>query len=353
MTHSGAAMKGGEAPPVSAGARASAPSPAVEQAAEKKKARRRSGAGIVTGLLGIVCALFGMLIAPALFLPLAIAFSAVALVRSLAIFNIVGVLIAAVACILTVVGMVLFPLGAIRTPRMATAEQPKVAVMPTADVTHQSAPGLTPKATEPGADAGSLSLPPSPPAPEPQAASAAPSQAAQPEVAPIRAPPEAIPPEAAKPREEAPPAAAEQNSPPKAPPLQQTLEKELPEPPPQAAAVVPDPVKPTPAAEAPKPEPTPATAPAATPVPVHEAAKGDSPAWPENRTEQTKVIQVLLRDLDFYHGTTNGTFGPATRAAICLYLVTYDEKGECEPSKALFDSLQKRRANANVGSAPR
>jgi hypothetical protein len=65
------------------------------------------------------------------------------------------------------------------------------------------------------------------------------------------------------------------------------------------------------------------------------------------------LIQVLLRDLNFYHGTTNGTFGPGTRAAICLYLVTYDEKGECEPSKALFDSLQRRRAQSPAHGAPR
>ncbi|MBS0219342.1 MAG: hypothetical protein JSR91_01250 [Proteobacteria bacterium] len=310
----------------------------------------------MTGLLGIVCALLGMLVAPSLLLLLAIAFSAVALVRSLAIFNIAGILVAAMACILTVVGMVLFPLGSTRAPGMAMAAgQSQVAVVPPADVTQQPAPGLTPKATDSAVAAGSLSLPSSPPAPEPQAVSADPSQAAQPEVAPTRAPPEAIPAETAKPREEAlPAAAAESSPPPNTPPHQQTLDEALPEPPPQAAAVVPDPIKSNPAAEAPKTEePVPVTAPATTPVPVREAAKVNSPVWPESRTEQTKAIQVLLRDLDFYHGTTNGTFGPATRAAICLYLVTYAEKGECEPSKALFDSLQKRRANANVGSAPR
>jgi hypothetical protein len=107
---------------------------------------------------------------------------------------------------------------------------------------------------------------------------------------------------------------------------------------PPKAAAAPEPLKP--AAEPPKSA-------------AADATNANLQAWPENRTDQTRAIQILLRDLNFYHGTTNGTFGPGTRAAICLYLVTYDEKGECEPTKALFDSLQKRKASPNVGNAPR
>jgi peptidoglycan hydrolase-like protein with peptidoglycan-binding domain len=38
-----------------------------------------------------------------------------------------------------------------------------------------------------------------------------------------------------------------------------------------------------------------------------------------------KAIQILLRDLGFYGGTTYGTLGPATRAAIRKFQLAADE----------------------------
>jgi len=300
----------------------SAPSPAAVGNPKKEAASRRtSGAGALTGLLGIVCAFLGVLSAPSLFLPLAVAFSAFSLLRSLAVLSFVGTIAAALSCIFTVVGLVLFPWGTEEGGRAAAAAASSA--IPAAT----NAPGVPvvpAKPAEPDAATGTLSMPPQP----------APPPAPKSDAAPTVSPPTKIKPSPA------PSSAALSESPPTA-----RLEDSLPEPPPPAAAIVPD----TPAS-APTPTPLEAEKPAET----SKAAKTvDLQPWPESRTEQTKAIQILLRDLDFYHGTTNGTFGPATRAAICLYLVTYNEKGECEPTEALFESLQKRRAATNVGSAPR
>lgn len=328
MTRLGAAMDGKGDFSFSAGgsetsdaSRVSALPPAAGGDPKKETASRRtSGAGALTGLLGIVCALLGVVSAPSLFLPLAVAFSAFSLLRSLAVLSLLGTVAAALSCILTVVGLVLFPWGIEEGGRAAAASS-AVPAAATSPVT----PVVPVKPAEPDAATGTLSMPP------PTAPPTAPRSEAAPPVSP--------PAEAAKPAP-APSSAALSESPP-AP----RLEDALPEPPPPAAAVVPD----TPASTA-----TPTPLEAEKPAETSKAAKTvDLQPWPESRTEQTKAIQVLLRDLDFYHGTTNGTFGPATRAAICLYLVTYNEKGECEPTEALFESLQKRRAATNVGNAPR
>jgi hypothetical protein len=300
----------------------SAPSPVAEKPVVEKEPkaasgrRRTSGAGVLTGLLGIVCALLGVVSAPSLFLPLAVAFSAFSLLRSLAVLSVLGTVAAALSCIFTVVGLVLFPWGTEEGGRAAaaaassavpaTAKPASVLVVPT-------------RPAEPEAATGALSMPPQPALPP----------APKPEATPSPSKSEAAPPAEAKPAPAPSSSAASSEG-----PVTPRLEDALPEPPPPAAAVVPD-------MPASRPTPLEAEKPAEEP----KAAKAVAmQPWPENRTEQTKAIQILLRDLDFYHGTTNGTFGPATRAAICLYLVTYDEKGECEPSEALFDSLQKRRA---------
>lgn len=95
-----------------------------------------------------------------------------------------------------------------------------------------------------------------------------------------------------------------------------------------------------PAAEEPKPmvvtEPKPALA--------EDAPKVDLKPWPSSRTDQTREVQILLRDLDLYHGTTNGTLGPATRAAIRQFQLTCGEADTGEPTEELFDALQKKRA---------
>jgi peptidoglycan hydrolase-like protein with peptidoglycan-binding domain len=59
-----------------------------------------------------------------------------------------------------------------------------------------------------------------------------------------------------------------------------------------------------------------------------------------------KAIQSLLRELKFYRDALDGDPGPATRAAIREYQRAYGEKETGEPSKALFDSLQEKRAPA-------
>lgn len=68
----------------------------------------------------------------------------------------------------------------------------------------------------------------------------------------------------------------------------------------------------------------------------------DPAIWPADRTEQAKAIQILLRDLGFYGGTTYGTLGPATRAAIRRFQVAADQAETGEPSEMLFESLTKR-----------
>jgi peptidoglycan hydrolase-like protein with peptidoglycan-binding domain len=68
--------------------------------------------------------------------------------------------------------------------------------------------------------------------------------------------------------------------------------------------------------------------------------------WPTDRTDQAKAIQILLRDLGFYSGTTYGTVGPATRAAIHKFQLAADEAETGEPSEMLFESLKKKCASA-------
>lgn len=366
MTHAGAAREEGDGPPFPTGVVSTSGishpsvSPAPADGVREKKptgTRPASGAGALTGLLGIVCALLGIVAAPALFLPLAVAFSAISLTRSLGTLGVAGTIAATLSCALTVVGLVLYPWGVEEGPRTATtASRPAPATASQASV-RPPAPAAPPenalpsKPVEESPATGSLSLPPSV-VPEPAAIPATPPKKEE----AGQTPPPAIPPAASEPKEK--------------------LEDALPDaPPPAAAVVVPAPAAMTPAAAAdapkapappvdtmPKAPPPPADAASKAAPPPPDASKATPPAdgakvdlqpWPENRTEQTKLIQVLLRDLNFYHGTTNGTFGPGTRAAICLYLVTYDEKGECEPSKALFDSLQRRRAQSPAHGAPR
>ena len=68
--------------------------------------------------------------------------------------------------------------------------------------------------------------------------------------------------------------------------------------------------------------------------------------WPTDRTDQAKAIQILLRDLGFYSGTTYGTVGPATRAAIRKFQLVVDEAETGEPSAMLFESLKKKCASS-------
>ena len=73
----------------------------------------------------------------------------------------------------------------------------------------------------------------------------------------------------------------------------------------------------------------------------------DPGLWPSDRTSQIKIIQLLLRDLGFYSGTTYGTMGPATRAAIAKFQLAANEAETGEPNEALFVALKKKCAPAS------
>ena len=92
--------------------------------------------------------------------------------------------------------------------------------------------------------------------------------------------------------------------------------------------------------EAAKSEPA---APAAEkPEPPKSTCTTDVGAWPADRTDQAKAIQILLRDLGLYGGTTYGTVGPATREAIRKFQLAAGEAETGEPSETLFEQLKKK-----------
>lgn len=122
---------------------------------------------------------------------------------------------------------------------------------------------------------------------------------------------------------------------------------------------------------APKPTATPAPPSAPAPAPPGEASVGEPPAapadksaladksapaksrcvgdaapWPDDRTEQGKAIQGLLRDLGLYDGTVYGTVGPTTRAAIRKFQLATGQPETGEPDQALFESLKRRCVSA-------
>ena len=78
------------------------------------------------------------------------------------------------------------------------------------------------------------------------------------------------------------------------------------------------------------------------PAPPAGPCTPDLAAWPADRTGQVKVIQTLLRDLGFYTGTTYGTMGPATRAAIGKFQLAASEAETGEPTEMLFEQLRKK-----------
>ncbi|MBY0318620.1 MAG: SEL1-like repeat protein [Reyranella sp.] len=79
-----------------------------------------------------------------------------------------------------------------------------------------------------------------------------------------------------------------------------------------------------------------------------EPAKADAAAptqdtWPSAPADQVKVIQTLLRDLNFSREAPDGVLGPATRSAIRDYERSLGIAQTGEPSKTLFDSLKEMR----------
>ncbi len=82
--------------------------------------------------------------------------------------------------------------------------------------------------------------------------------------------------------------------------------------------------------------------------PSKTECKVDLTRWPTDRSDQAKAIQILLRDLGFYRGTTNGTAGPATRTAIREFQATAGDAETGEVTEGLFEALKKKcAASAN------
>ena len=82
------------------------------------------------------------------------------------------------------------------------------------------------------------------------------------------------------------------------------------------------------------------------PEPRKTTCTADVGRWPADRTDQAKVIQVLLRDLGFFDGPTQGTVGPVTRAAIRKFQLAAGETETGEPSEALFEQLKRKCASS-------
>ena len=93
----------------------------------------------------------------------------------------------------------------------------------------------------------------------------------------------------------------------------------------------------------------PAAPAAEKPEPPKTTCTVDVGPWPADKTEQAKAIQILLRDLGLYSGTTYGTVGPATREAIRKFQLAAGEAETGEPSEMLFEQLKKKKC---ASSAP-
>ena len=100
----------------------------------------------------------------------------------------------------------------------------------------------------------------------------------------------------------------------------------------------------------PEPFPVPIAAPASPPQaeadkkpePPKTACKVDLTRWPTEKSDQAQAIQMLLRDLGYYRGTTNGTVGPQTRTAIREFQLAVGEGETGEIGEALFEVLKKQ-----------
>ena len=91
-------------------------------------------------------------------------------------------------------------------------------------------------------------------------------------------------------------------------------------------------------------QPSPSEAPATeNPEPPKTSCTAEVGPWPADKTDQAKAIQILLRDLGLYSGTTYGTIGPSTRAAIRAFQLAAGEAETGEPSEMLFEALKKKK----------
>ena len=77
--------------------------------------------------------------------------------------------------------------------------------------------------------------------------------------------------------------------------------------------------------------------------PATADAEPTADVWPSATADQVRVIQTLLRDLNFSREAPDGILGPATRTAIRDYERSLGIAQTGEPSKALFDSLKEMR----------
>jgi hypothetical protein len=118
---------------------------------------------------------------------------------------------------------------------------------------------------------------------------------------------------------------------------------------PLAPAPAPEPAREPAASSAPSKSATtngePAAAAAERPEPAKPRCTAEVGAWPSDKTDQGKAIQILLRDLGFYSGNTYGTVGPATRAAIRKFETAVDQAETGEPTEMLFESLKMKCAS--------
>lgn len=138
----------------------------------------------------------------------------------------------------------------------------------------------------------------------------------------------------------------------KLPPRLPPPEKAAPETPPPGKPLDKPPVDTAAAPVRPEPLPVPIAAPAPPPQaeaevekkpePPKTACKVDLTRWPTDKSDQAQAIQLLLRDLGYYRGTTNGTVGPQTRTAIREFQLAAGEGETGEIGEALFEALKKK-----------
>ncbi|MDP1964869.1 MAG: peptidoglycan-binding protein [Reyranella sp.] len=186
-------------------------------------------------------------------------------------------------------------------PEIPTVELPKIE-LPKGDIAKAASPKPAPAKVE---------------APKPEATTV---EAPKVDLAKIDPPKPALPKiETAKPVQAPVTAAAE---PPKAPAVIDIGRPELAPPPPTSADIAGTMPKEVAKSETPKPDPD---------------------AWPTAPVEQVKVVQQLLRDLNFSRDAPDGINGPGTRAAIRDYERAAGLHVTGEPSKVLFESLKELR----------
>ncbi|MBX9945661.1 MAG: peptidoglycan-binding protein, partial [Reyranella sp.] len=110
----------------------------------------------------------------------------------------------------------------------------------------------------------------------------------------------------------------------------------------EAAPPAASPAKPEPAQAEPATRTEPPTAEPPKTEPLKTVCKADLGRWPAGKLDQGQILQMMLRDLGFYRGTTNGTVGPQTQAAIREFQLAVGEADTGEPSEALFEALKKK-----------